>query len=187
MENPNLAVPPDYTSNEFEEERSPFVDAGLTPLQAADALRNRWTVLNNRSKALWQQAQHEANEARVATQERADQLKAQQDEDEAQILREERKKNKTKFAPIPNRAVSSRPLILPSLIAIHKLKAHQFCELWYFTNTGLDEAEKSFSYAADGAHVVTFSDTDGQPGLTISPCTRPPRSGPGNVQYNILI
>ena len=37
------------------------------------------------------------------------------------------------------------------------------------------------------AHVVKFSDTDSQPSLTISPCTQPPRSGPGNVQYNILI
>ena len=54
MKDPNLAVPLDYTSNEFEEERNPFIDTGLTPLQAADALQNWWTVLNNRSKALWQ-------------------------------------------------------------------------------------------------------------------------------------
>ena len=94
-------------------------------------------------------------------QERADQLKAQQDEDEAQILREEQKKNKMKFAPIPNRAVSSRPLVLPSLIAIRKLKAHQFCELWYFTNTGLDEAKKSFSYAADDHALSIISGQDG--------------------------
>ena len=149
MEDPNVAIPPDYTTDDFGEEQEPFIDAGLTPAQAATALQNHWTVLNNREKVLWQQIQHDANEARVATQERADQLKAQQEEDKAQILQEERKKNKMKYAPIPDRAVSSCPLVLPSLVAIRKLKAHQFCKLWYFTNTGLDDAEKSFSYAAD--------------------------------------
>ena len=89
MEDPNAAIPPDYTTNDFGEEREPFVDAGLTPAQAATALRNRWTILNNREKVLWQQIQHDANKAQVAVQERADQLKAQQEEDEAQILREE--------------------------------------------------------------------------------------------------
>ena len=161
MEDPNAAIPPDYTTNDFEEEREPFVDAGLTPAQAANALRNRWTLLNNRDKVQWQQIQHDANEARFAAQERADQLKAQQEEDEAQILREERKKNKTKYAPIPDRAVSSRPLVLPSLIAICKLKAHQFCELWYFTNSGLDDTEKSFSYAADDHALSLVPGQDG--------------------------
>ena len=63
MEDPNAAIPPDYTTNDFEEERELFVDAGLMPTQAANALQNRWTLLNNRDKVQWQQIQHDTNEA----------------------------------------------------------------------------------------------------------------------------
>ena len=58
-----MAIPPDYTTDDFGEEQEPFVDTGLTPAQAATALWNHWTILNNREKVLWQQIQHDANEA----------------------------------------------------------------------------------------------------------------------------
>ncbi|KAF8136205.1 hypothetical protein EV363DRAFT_1158646, partial [Boletus edulis] len=145
IKDPNLAVAPDFTTDDFTEERKVFIDAGLTALQAAHALRNHWVVRNNRDKATWQQQQQDAE----AAQERAHQLRLQREEEEAQILRDEHKKNKAKFAPIPDRPVSSRPLVLSSLVATRKLKSHQFCELWYFTNAGLDKADKSISYAAD--------------------------------------
>ncbi|KAF8421864.1 hypothetical protein L210DRAFT_3343478, partial [Boletus edulis BED1] len=140
VKDPNLAVAPDFTTDNFTEERKVFIDAGLTALQAAHALRNHWVVRNNCDKAMWQQQQQDAEAAQVADQERAHQLRLQQEEEEAQILRDEHKKNKAKFAPVPDRPVSSCPLILPSLVTTCKLKSHQFCELWYFTNAGLDEA-----------------------------------------------
>ena len=149
MDDPNVAVAPDYTTNDFDEERQPFVDLGLTVQQAAEALKSLWTVHNNRDKALWQQKQQDAAAMQEAARERAEQLKAQQEEEELQFLKDERKKNKAKFVPILDRPVSSRPLIFPSLVAIRKIKNHQFCELWYFTNTGLDEAEKSTVFTAD--------------------------------------
>ena len=52
MEDPNIVVFPDYTTNDFEKERNPFINAGLTPLQAANALWNHWLILNNRDKVL---------------------------------------------------------------------------------------------------------------------------------------
>ena len=86
IEDPNTAIPPDYTTNDFEKEWTPFVSVNLIPTQAANALWNHWTVLNNRNKVQWQQIQHNANKACIAAQERADQLKVQQEDDEAQIL-----------------------------------------------------------------------------------------------------
>lgn len=77
------------------------------------------------------------------------QLQVLQDEEDAQLLREERKKNKIKFAPIPDIPVSSEPLILPLLVTIRKLKSHQFCELWHFTNMGLDKEDHTSSFAID--------------------------------------
>lgn len=161
MQVPNLAVVPDCNADEFEEAQQLFIDQGLHPQQAVNALACHWTVLNNWDKALWQQQQQDAEVVQVTAQEREDQLKAQQDEDEAQTLWDEQKKNKSKFTPIPNQAVPSLPLILPSLVAIHKLKAHQFHELWYFTNTSLDEAEKTISYAADDNSLSIIPGADG--------------------------
>ena len=78
-----------------------------------------------------------------------------------QFLKDERKKNKAKFAPIPDRPISSRPLILPSLVAIRKIKNHWFCELWYFTNTGLNKAEKSTAFTADDNSLSKVPGVDG--------------------------
>ena len=39
--------------------------------------------------------------------------------------------------------VPSDPVILPSPYATRKLKAGEFCELFYFTNKGLSDASKS--------------------------------------------
>jgi hypothetical protein len=161
MENPNQAVPPDYATNEFVAEREPFIDAGLTEQQASDALRNLWTVRNNRDKAVWQRRQEEAAEADEAERERQELLRQQQEDEDALVLKEERKKNKAKFAPIPNRPVTSELLVLPSLVAVRKLKNHQFCELWYFTNAGLDEAECSVSFAIDDNSLSIVLATDG--------------------------
>jgi hypothetical protein len=149
MEDPNLAQAPDYTADEFQEERQTFINAGLTAPQAADALKNLWTLKNNRDRDLWQHRCQAADAAEEAAREQADQLHLQQEEEEAQLLKDERKKNKVKFTPIPDRPVALEPLILPSLVAIRKIRSHQFCELWYFTNTGLDEAEHTASYSID--------------------------------------
>jgi len=161
MENPNQVVPPDYSTDDFVAEREPFINAGLTEQQASDALRNLWTVRNNRDKAVWQRRQEEAAEADEAERDRQELLRQQQEDEDAQVLREERKKNKAKFVPIPNRPVTSELLVLPSLVAVRKLKNHQFCELWYFTNAGLDEAERSVAFAIDDNSLSIVPAADG--------------------------
>jgi hypothetical protein len=161
MENPNQVVPPDYSTDDFVAEREPFINAGLTEQQASDALRNLWTIRNNRDKAIWQRRQEEAAEADEAERDRQELLRQQQEDEDAQVLREERKKNKAKFAPIPNRPVTSELLVLPSLVAVRKLKNHQFCELWYFINAGPDEAERSVAFAIDDNSLSIVPAADG--------------------------
>lgn len=161
MEDPNLAQVPDYTASEFEEERQTFINTSLTAEQAAGVLTNLWTPKNNRDKDIWQRHQQAVAAAQEAARELADQRRAQQKEEDAQMLREKGKKNKIKFAPIPNKPVVSEPLVLPSLVAIRKIKNHQFCKLWYFTNAGLNEAERSASYSLDDNSLSIVPATDG--------------------------
>ena len=161
MEDPNLAVAPDYTLPEFAAQRQAFQALGLTDQQATNALGNLWTVENNKAKTVWQQCQQDIANAKAEAKNQADQLRIQQEEEEAQALKDEHKKNKTKFMAIPDRPVPSHPLVLPSLVAVHKIKNHQFCELWYFTNAGLDAAKSSLSFAADNNSLSFVPSPDG--------------------------
>jgi hypothetical protein len=165
MDNPNNAVRPDYTSANFEEDRAPFLAIGLTEEQAVDLLSEQWTLKNNREKEVWGQQQQQRAEAAAEREEREEEERQRQEDEDAQILKDERKKNKAKFAPIPNVPVSSEPITLPSQVAIRKIQQHKFCELWYFTNDGLDAADASLSYAIDDDSLSFVPSTDGTPTL----------------------
>ncbi|KAH7919126.1 hypothetical protein BV22DRAFT_1099823, partial [Leucogyrophana mollusca] len=93
---------------------------------ATAALRNLWVISNNQDKARW--AQQLRDEARAAEAEqlhlaeeehRRQQALADEEEEEE---REERKKNKGMYVPLRNMAKG------------------EYCEMWYFTNTGVREA-----------------------------------------------
>jgi hypothetical protein len=114
MQDPNLAVPPDFASQEFEEDREPLVTAGLTEPQAAGILARQWAVKNNRDKQAWTRRQREAAIAAAEEEEREEQNRQQQEEEAAQILKDKWKKNKVKYAPIPNTPVPSEPSPLRS-------------------------------------------------------------------------
>ena len=143
MQDPNLAIRPDFTSDEHREAREQLVTDGLTDEQAARSLASLWTIANNMAKATWAQGleRHEANRMRV--EEEAQQQQQALEEEEEAARREDRKKNKNKYAPVRRAEVPSDPVILPSPYATRKLKAGEFCELFYFTNKGLRDASKS--------------------------------------------
>jgi hypothetical protein len=174
MVNPNNAVLPDYATPAFAEDRQPFLDAGLLEQQAVELLSQQWIITNNRDKEAWARREEEEIIAAAEEEERADQNRRQQEEEEAQILKEERKKNKAKFAAIPKVPVPSEPIILSSQVAIRKIQQHKFCELWYFTNEGLDVADTSLSYTIDDDTLSFVPSTDGTPTLvpTSSACDR---------------
>jgi hypothetical protein len=141
-ENPHLAIIPDFTLAEHEEARAHLVTVGLTNEQAAHSLAALWTISNNAAREYWNNRlqQVEAERCRRA-------------EGDAARL-EERKKNKSKYAPVRRANVPSDPVILPSPYATRKLGTGGFCELYYFTNKGLKDARKSSTIAEPEALVM---------------------------------
>ena len=65
--------------------------------------------------------------------------------------KEERKKNKSKFIPIPQRGVPMMPLIIISTIATQCMDKCDYAPLWYFTNARLDDASKTFNILKEDA------------------------------------
>lgn len=147
-ENPHLAIIPDFTLAEHEEARAHLVTVGLTNEQAVHSLAALWTISNNT--------------ARECRNNRPQQVEAEggrrAEEDAARL--EERKKNKSKYAPVRHANVPSDPVVLPSPYATRKLGAGGFCELYYFTNKGLEDARKSLTIAEPEA-LVTMPSTNG--------------------------
>ncbi|KAG6326127.1 hypothetical protein ID866_12962 [Astraeus odoratus] len=76
-------------------------------------------------------------------------------------MHKECKKNKTKFAPIPDVEVAAEPIILPSQAMLHKLQQHKFCKLWYFTNEGLQEATATCLFTLDDDTLSFLPTADG--------------------------
>ena len=81
-------------------------------------------------------------------------------EEEVEAKREERKKYKNKFTPIPNRPLSDATLILPPQHALTKLCKGDYVPLYLFTNKGIWEAEKDGSGDED---LLTLVQTDKGP------------------------
>ena len=146
MMNPNLAVLPDFASPQFEENRTILKDVGLNEQQAIETLTRQWTIANNKEKVEWNRHRDEQAAAEEEDRQCKEELEAQHQEEDAQALKEEWKKNKAKFTPIPKVPVPSDPIILPSQVAIQKIREHKFCELWYFTNAGLDVADRAVNH-----------------------------------------
>ncbi|KAI6107370.1 hypothetical protein EDD16DRAFT_1456436, partial [Pisolithus croceorrhizus] len=82
------------------------------------------------------------------------------DEEEARIA-EEHKKNKAKYAPIPDVKVLSGPVNIPAPYPTHKLKKGEYCELYFFTNVGLAEVE-SFNTLIDDEDLTLLKADNGQ-------------------------
>jgi hypothetical protein len=153
-DDPNHAVMPDFASAEHEEARLQLANLGLTDEQVVLSLESLWTIANNSAKRLWaDRLEQETVNRRRAEEEEELRLRLLKDEEDA-ARSEERKKNKSKYAPVHDEDVPSDPVILPSQYAIRKLKAGEFCELFYFTNKGLEDAFKSPSSADSEALIM---------------------------------
>ncbi|KAI6000105.1 hypothetical protein EDD15DRAFT_2488305 [Pisolithus albus] len=143
--NPHLAVPPDFSTENFRLAREQLVANGVDHEAAARQLALVWTLNNDLEKQEWdQQIQQEQQEAadrnRQEEEERERQLQEQEREREL-ALQEEKKKYRHKHAAIPQDAViSTDPIITPSQVAVCKLRKGDFVELYYFTNKGLRNA-----------------------------------------------
>ncbi|KAF8834192.1 hypothetical protein BDN67DRAFT_915419, partial [Paxillus ammoniavirescens] len=163
----NHAVQPDFMLEEHTPAHQQLTDNDIPDTQAAIILSNLWIQSNDKEKTVWARRIEEE----VLAEKEADRHEAQeamerqreQDKEEAKALQEEHHKNKSKFAPVKHVKVPIEPIILPSQIALRKLKSGAFCELWYFTNDGLADTEPSGSSALNNNHLTLSQTPDGLP------------------------
>ena len=141
---PGLLECPDFASDVYQAARAPFINDATTEEQAIQLLKDLWTAGNNADKVKWQQQIIDDDEALTEArrlQVEADAAKAQAEIDETETLRkEEMKKNKVKYLPIPDRDVPTIAPVIASNYAIRKMQKGLYVELWYYTNAGLDDA-----------------------------------------------
>ncbi|KAG2131311.1 uncharacterized protein EDB93DRAFT_1243162 [Suillus bovinus] len=148
MADPNLAAAPNFHLPKYAEARAHLVNNAIDDLQAVLILANIWCIQNEVHKQQWTtRLEREAQEAkakrREAEEEEAQHQQALKAEQKAAI-KEERKKNKAKYAPIKD---------------IEKIKAGEYCDLFSFTNKGLEEASRS-AFTADKDALVMLPSTD---------------------------
>ncbi|EGN96984.1 hypothetical protein SERLA73DRAFT_154354 [Serpula lacrymans var. lacrymans S7.3] len=144
LNNPNTAVAPDFTREEYQEARTELSNELIDDALAARILANLWSIANNKDKIAWAQQREEEilvaeRECQWLEEEVVMQQKSLADEQDV-AHREERKKNKLKYAPARDIDVPSDPVIIPLQYTTRKMKAGEYCELHYFTNRGLEEA-----------------------------------------------
>ncbi|KAF8415025.1 hypothetical protein L210DRAFT_3340732, partial [Boletus edulis BED1] len=144
MANPHHNERPNYMLPEFEEARLFFTVEGKTDQEAAAWLSNVWDFSNTRAIAAWDQQRAAEVEALQEDRERLEQEAERQhllrEQEEEQAKQEERKKYKSKFAPIPDRPLPRTSLLLPAQHALNKLRKGDYVPLYFFTNKGIREA-----------------------------------------------
>ncbi|KAI6016082.1 hypothetical protein BKA83DRAFT_4060466 [Pisolithus microcarpus] len=142
MEDPNLAVRPDFSSDDFVEACLQLTNDTVDDEQASRILGTLWDIQNAKDTQRWNaRKEEEAQTARYLAEQVAEALAQQQrhlhDEEESSLA-EECKKNKAKYAPVPDKG--------------------EYCELYFFTNVGLAEAESSNASINDEALTLLKSD-----------------------------
>jgi hypothetical protein len=176
-ENPNEAIRPDFATIEHQEAHQQLVDEGLSEEQAARSLTALWTLKNNADKVRWAEKQERLENLRRGEEEENEQRQqALRDEEEAARL-EERKKNKSKYAPLIRAKVPSDLTIIPAQYATRRLKAGEYCELHYFTNKGLDDAKAS-SLIAEPDVLVMLPSSDGIHSWVPAAAVKDPKAAP---------
>lgn len=165
MEDPHLAVRPDFSSDDFVEARLQLTNDAVNDEQASRILGTLWDIQNAKDIQRWnarkeEEAQMARDLAEQAAEAQAQQQRRLREEEEA-ALAEERKKNKSKYAPVPDVEVPSGPVNIPAPYATRKLKKGEYCELYFFTNAGLAEAE-SFNTSVDDEALTLLKSDNGQ-------------------------
>ena len=144
LSDPALLECPDFASPTYAAARAPLINPDVTEEQAIQFLRGIWSAGNEADKLRWQAQNNEdqaLNAEQAHIQKEADDLKAQAEIDEADtIRRDEVKKNKSKYIPIPDRDVPNIARVVASNYASRKMQKGLYVELWYYTNAGIDEA-----------------------------------------------
>ncbi|KIJ54196.1 hypothetical protein M422DRAFT_221727 [Sphaerobolus stellatus SS14] len=160
---------PDFTSDEYAGARAGLMEGSTTEAQAADLLRKVWVVNQKRDVARWDKriADEAADEAATLMRRTENLARVAQQEvvDREEAWREDKKKNPSKYVPIPNRPP---PTLRPEIIAPYaqrRIDKGLYCEMYYFTAEGLDAVKKVGSYVDESMVPVT----DGAGGMNWIP------------------
>ena len=152
---PGLLECPDFASPTYVLVRAPLINDNTTEAQAIQLLKDVWSVGNEADKIRWQLQNDEdqaAHDEQLRLRAEADDLRAQAEVEEAEATRkDELKKNKTKYIPIPDRDVPTISRVIAANYAIRKMEKGLYVELWYYTNAGLDEAFRNSNTVDDEA------------------------------------
>ncbi|KAG0707299.1 hypothetical protein DFH29DRAFT_871647 [Suillus ampliporus] len=133
LDNPNEAVLPDFMTGEHRPERAWLLTN----------VKGTWVEKLEQAVRAAEDAQHPANE-----------------QEQEAACKEEHKKNKSKFVPVGVAKVLMVLVIRPLHYAVWKLKAGDYCKLYYFTNKGLREAWKNL-VSLEPQGMILMSTEDG--------------------------
>lgn len=174
--NPGLLDCLDFASLTYEAAHAPLINPNTTQEQAIQFLKDIWSAGNEADKVRWQlQIDEDAalHTEQLRIQSKVDDLRAQAQVEEAELLRkEELKNNKSKYLPIPDRDVPNAPCVIASNYAIRKMEKSLYVELWYHTNAGLHEALHN-SNTTDNEAMVILHLPNGSTSWVPSASTRP--------------
>ena len=116
-----MAQCPDYSLDIYHTVQVPFVTPNLDHIQAAAILTTVWEVQNTVERQQWldqlNQDAAEANKRWEVIEEMERMQQEEVDKEKEEQWKEERKKNKAKFVPIPPRGVPTILLIIVFAIA----------------------------------------------------------------------
>jgi hypothetical protein len=161
-QDPNVAEPPDFDSQEFRDTCAPLATAERTVQHILNELRATWTRLNDAKKVAWQlqvEADQEVENGARRAQQEAEQAAAleQQKLDEAERREKEKKKPKIKDFTA-DKPVGNVVTLRPSSYALSKLRDFEYIELHYFSTEGCAEAAKHDLTVAKDTFALMSSD-----------------------------
>ncbi|KAG2093715.1 uncharacterized protein F5147DRAFT_657337 [Suillus discolor] len=162
---PSLLVCPIFTSERYHASRAPFVSATITEEQAAESLCLVWVATNNDLCTQWQQQLTEdarlRAEQELAAEAEVTRLRQVCQLEEETARADKQKKNRFKHTNIlmRPRPDTNEEEAFVSEFALRKIDKGHFVELYYWTNTSLEEA--LFSYSTKDDEGLIPSEQDG--------------------------
>ncbi|GLB43099.1 hypothetical protein LshimejAT787_1205480 [Lyophyllum shimeji] len=157
---PNLDECPDFSLEPFAPMRALLRGTGLTKEDAVTSLKDAWTEHNRQLRERWDREaedrqagadgapQGEPADGKQQQQQLEEPPAQQQEADEERPEKEKKTKSKLR-AFDPDLSVASVLAPRPSSYALNKLANFEYCELWYFTQEGCEDAQRTHRTEAD--------------------------------------
>ena len=162
-QDPTGQVCPDFAGETYAAVRLAMTTGGqLTDADAAERLVTAWNQTHAREVEAWdlqvQTDVAEQEELQRLVQAEEDRLRAEEERQKEDELKEIEKKRPKINDFDDDKMVGDFVLPRPSQFAIGKLKSFSFTELWYFTEEGCSEAQESSRTLPDDAYGITRVD-----------------------------